>query len=63
MHCGAGPRAHEQNRTSIGMPVPACWKELLTSTRERKLKLHQRFGGLPFHVIIWLSASRDQLDN
>jgi hypothetical protein len=26
MHCGAGPRAHEQNGTSIGMPVP-CWKE------------------------------------
>jgi hypothetical protein len=30
---------------------------------EQSTNLHQRFGCLPFHVISWLSASLDQLDN
>jgi len=53
-----GPPSHEQNGTSIGMPVP-CWKE---RRRARvSTNLHQRFGCLPFHVISWLSASLDEL--
>jgi hypothetical protein len=60
MHCGAGPRAHEQNGTSIGIARSSLLERTPTSTREHKLASALR---LPFHVISWLSASLDQLDN
>jgi hypothetical protein len=47
MHYGAGPRVHEENGTSLGMPVA--------------VNLHQRFGGfaVPRELVVcplrWIS--------